>query len=264
MIDSIKPARIYEQYVHYWWMVVLFTLLGAIIGRGVGAFKQPFYESTAEISASIDFTRTGTLTDIEQDLVFVTLGDVISSTPVAEDVISKLKGSGSGMELAAFRENSFLERKDQTWVMRVRSTNPQVAMQLVNIWAETATQHIEKGYKHALAAEQYNRYLDSLSSCLGQLTTIEPANGICQPDNLAGLQVELKKTGELAVAEQEASLGLSPALKFSLDKRAEISPKPVLFGVNTLIFAGALVGFLIGIIIVQLPGRSAYLPGKQA
>jgi len=187
------------------------------------------------------------------------VGDVISSSDVAEKVIAKAKTEGYILETAEFRKISFLERKNQTWVMRIRNQDKGLTIRLVDIWVETAIDSLNIGSIHAIMAEQYKRYLDSLSGCIQKMTSIEPVYGNCETANLNNIQSEINKTGLLIEKENEISLGLSPALKISKNKGSDNSSKSVLNGVNTMILSCGMLGFVLGILILQTKFLKGFL-----
>jgi hypothetical protein len=263
MSEYINPRNSIELSIKYWWMIVLTTLTGGLVGWLISQNTPVIYESRVEITSSVDFTRTGTLTDIEQDQVIVPVGDVISSTPVLEAVVAKANEKGIKTDIATLREDSYTERQNSTWIMRVRSKDGGTAILLADIWVQTAVEALQSGLNHAVKAEQYKRYLDSLSGCVSQSTISEPSNGDCGINNLGTIQKELGYTGKLVDIETRQSLGLSTAVNISEHISSENRSTPVFNNSNTMVLSSAMLGFLVGIMAIQAGLPKSFLGNNK-
>jgi hypothetical protein len=257
MEKAFYPRDTLEQAIHSWWFIVLFMVLGGVAGLIFSWIRPPVYDAKAVFTTSIDLTRTGELSDVEVDQAIGIVGDIISSTDITEQVVQKGKAAGINIDASNFEDMATTVRKNYLWEVHILNNNPNTAVLLANIWADTAANALGIAYRHALLAQGYQRYLDSLESCLGQTATIEPAQSTCSRSNLANIQLELAKTGSLVKQEKQASQGLLPAVLVSLSEKAHSLSKPVLFGRNLSVFSGALVGFLLALwaIFLRLPDR---------
>jgi uncharacterized protein involved in exopolysaccharide biosynthesis len=88
---DFRPLDFVDRIRHYWWVMVVFMLLGGGVGYSISLTIPPKFETKAVISVAIDYTRTGFLTDIEEDQTVEIIGDVISSDEVIQDAITTLK-----------------------------------------------------------------------------------------------------------------------------------------------------------------------------
>jgi hypothetical protein len=242
--------------LRYWWLIIFFMFGGALIGWLSLGYRTPLYQSQAVITVSIDFTQTGELTDIEQDLILVAAGDVIKSTQVIEAVVSAAEEWGIDVSISGFNESRHLERAYGRWLLILRHRDAETASSLANIWAETAYDAIGDAYEHALIADGLQNYQDTLSSCLEQATA-EMNDSICSDLSLDEMQAEIERTSKVIREEREASLGILPATTFAFTEQAETPDKVILYVSNTLIFFGAVIGFILAVWLIYLdpPGK---------
>jgi hypothetical protein len=254
---TFSPNRYVERSLKYWWFIVLLSLLGAIAGFLFHLIQPPLYEARAMITVGIDFARTGYLTDIEEDQMIGLVGDVISSTDVIQMVQEDAVENGIIPEGQLVEDYLKLERWGFQWAARAANPNPGLAANLSNLWAEKAMYVLEESNNHAIVAEGLDRYIVSLENCLQTLVTLNPVHGQCPYQNLEDLQEELNKTVKALHREKISSKGISPSVQLVLSEKARVPDKPVRFGRNLLVFSGTMLGFLMGILLVEvnIPGK---------
>lgn len=251
-----------DEAIHYWWVPVFIALIGAAVGWGIHQLKPPVYEARAVFSFTIDYTRTGALTDVEEDQVYVNIGDIIKSSDVINQTLVDMPEKGLVVAAEDFQSSRYLERRNQEWILRVRNGKPETAAGVVDLWAENANQVLRTALEHALNAEQLSRNLDGLTGCFEQGISVEPAGATCY-ENREKIQAEIYSVSQQVEQEKAGSLGLIPALKFSLVEKANIPTRPVQFESGLFILAGALAGFFVGIGMVQSGFLKRFTGKKQ-
>ncbi len=250
---DLRPMDFVDRIRYYWWVMVVFMLLGGIIGYGISITISPKFEPRAVISVAIDYTRTGFLTDIEEDQSVEIVGDIISSDEAIQNAAAMLQD----VDAEIFREMLNLERKNNQWLLKVISADPDQAVDYANAWAEAAFDELEMVREHATKAEYYQRYLDSLASCLEETAAIEPAHPVCNLSGLDQLSRELEETGKLVDSEKLASRGIMPAVSFTISQKAVEPKEPVRNSRGLIMLSSALAGFFLSIILFYLlPHRS--------
>jgi len=257
MNEGVSLRRVLESALQFWWIFFIVMLGGAGISAGFQAARPPLYEAYTEISTTIDFGRTGLLSDIEQDQMVGMVGDVIASQPVVEAALQAASLQGVELNVAQFRSQSFLERRGTAWMLRVRHSQPQQAAQLANHWAQASMDALTTAYHHAVQADSLYRYMLSLESCLEQTAASRPSEALCTVQNLDEIQFLLETSSRAQVEERTASQGISAALSFQHARVASPPEQPAQFGRNSLLLAGALIGLLlaVGLFAVGLPER---------
>ena len=258
---DFRPLDFIDRIKFYWWVMVVLMLLGSAGGYGISLANPPKFETRAVISVAIDYTRTGFLTDIEEDQTVEIVGDVISSDEVIQDAITKLQF----VDEEDFREKIKLERKNNQWLLKVIATDPYQAAIFANAWVEAAFYELEMVREHATKAEYYQRYLDSLASCLEETASFEPAQAFCSLNNLDQLSWELEITGKLVDSEKMASRGIMPAVSFTISQTAVVPNEPVRNNRGQTMLSSALAGFLISLLMFWLlPSRGDHTGSPEA
>lgn len=258
---DFRPLDFVDRIKQYWWVMVVFMLVGGAVGYGISLTNLPKFETRAVISVAIDYTRTGFLTDIEEDQTVEIVGDVILSDEVIQDAITRLQN----VDIEAFRDKLKLERKNNQWLLKVIAADPSQAAEFANVWADAAFSELEMVREHATKAEYYQRYLDSLASCLEETASFEPAQAICSLKNLDHLSQELEITGKLVDSEKIASRGIMPAVSFTISQKAVVPIEPVRNNRGQVMLSSAMAGFLISLLMFWLlPSRDDHTGSLEA
>jgi uncharacterized protein involved in exopolysaccharide biosynthesis len=196
--NEFSPNKYINHVLNFWWLVLLATILGGILGFIFYHFHPPVYEATATYFVTIDLTRfpiQGVREDLIQyneDMALGTTQGALLSPEVINNVIIQAKTFGKSLTSKDLLQNGTIERKHDIWELRYRSEEPMDAQEIVNTWAQI-------GYQAMLSWQASGK---------------APAYVIFQSP--------------------------TPALTPS---------QPVLYGRNNLMLAGALIGFIAGIII---------------
>lgn len=244
MRKRFSPQLFIKDFLDKWWFASLVMILGGLIGLLISTTQPPIYESQADFSITIDYTRTGFLSDIDQDQAMLGVGNLMRSDQVLINSVEKANKIGYSLTLEKIKEKTSIEREGFTWSLRVRDKSPETAAELVNIWADEANIVYQSAALHALRAEQYFLYLDSLVNCFQRSTIFPGDTGACKLPNLVNISEEIQQTGNLAYQEKQASLGLMPAISAQLVEKGRILQTPIRFHRNTFVMSGVFVGFL--------------------
>jgi len=106
LMDSLKKL------VMGWKRVVICMVIGGLCGMGGSKLLIPIYETRAVIAVTIDYTRTGALSDIQEDQAMRGLGSVIDSTQVREQVLMNAQAAGISIDETNLSVNFTLEREE--------------------------------------------------------------------------------------------------------------------------------------------------------
>jgi hypothetical protein len=249
--EGFSPREILIRAYRDWWLLLSFMLLGALVGWIIFTVRTPVYQAEGEISIGIDFTHTGTLSDVEEDQLIGIVGDVISSPLVLQSVVEKAGGEGINVNLDTFKTNSFSDRRQYKWVMGVRDQDPQVARRLATLWTQTAYNVLIDAHFHSIQASSLQRYLDSLESCLQRAASTVPFYGRCSRSNLENILEELGSVGAIVVKEIRDSHGILSPTTISLASLPKTPTTPIYNARGGLILSGALTGFILGVVVIS-------------
>lgn len=256
MVATLSPREKVMNVLTYWWVVVAAAIIGGLIGLAVYAIKKPVYEAQAAFTISLDFARTGVMSQYDKDLAIGTAGGVVFSYSVMQQVADIAQQNDIPVDFETLKRTAVMERKAAQWTLRVRANDPEDAAFLANQWADIGLAELNEGYKHAVMADNLQNYIETLETCLQQVA-VNAAVPLCPHQTLAELETELKNTGDRLFIEKQASRNLFPGITFSLDQYAVPPEEPVLYGRNTLVLAGILIGLIVGagIVSTNLPNR---------
>lgn len=252
MTPPYNPLDDLNAALRYWWLIVLLMSAGVIIGWIFFQIQPPLYEARAEIALNVDLSRTGTLSDKNQDILLNTTGRVMASAAIIDDLQQQALQAGWLSPISNPQRVFFIERKAESFILRVQHRNPQAALTLTDRWSDLALRALESASLHALQADLLERYLDSLIFCLQQ----QAAGGVeinpCPVQNLAALQTAIAATGEQLLSARSGARGVIPGIRFTLAQPAALLPEPVQFQRSTYLLAGALMGLVLALVAIHL------------
>lgn len=227
-------------------MLVLAGLAGAAVGWGIFTAKTPQYQAEGTIAVGIDFTRTGQLSDIEEDQMLGIIGDILVSPDVITAVIEGAGDRQIGLDEDTFKQITRAERRQNQWVLIVRHPDAATAQALAELWTRAGYSQLVTSMGHAERAGHLQRYLDALESCLQHVAGSNPAAGLCGIKDLPGLQKELETAGALMIVDKTAGMGMLPGTTITLASLPQHPEGPAVFKQGQLVLAGCLAGLLLG------------------
>ena len=269
-MTQFSPREELEYVLRYWWLIALLAILGGAAGWLVHELRPPVYEARSVITLSIDFPEGYQLTQFEEDHAVNVAAAVIASTPVLERAASEAQAQGIVIDAPALWSKTTLERRLASWSLIIRDPDPQTAAALANLFARQGLATLAEAHGHALQARSLQLYLESLQACLPSTGTPEAAAGegsssdLCSQMSSQGIADELRAANESLHQEMLASQGVLPYTVFNLSQEATPPESPAQFGRNTLVLAGGMIGFILGVIAVnlRLPQRITEFRGK--
>ena len=248
---DIIPRDLLSVTLKYWWVLVLGMLLGSLGGWVAHRLQPPIYEGRVEFSLQIDYTRTGELSEYQQDQILQNVLSIIYSTQHINQVISSAAQQGINISYSDINNNSAIERHFSTFILRVRHSDPSMVNTILNIWSQAAMTSLDQAYQHAITADLLLTQIQAISECLTQSLSVGPTNPNCGIESQPQVQLLLDELAEKYTHEKLASLNLFPGLSFSLVKSSELPTDPSQMGRSTLMLAGLAIGLLIGILLIQ-------------
>jgi uncharacterized protein involved in exopolysaccharide biosynthesis len=147
MIPSeFSPQEYFSRVISLWWIVLLTTFLGGVLGFVFFHLHPPVYEATATYIITLDLYRFPTLgvredlIQYNEDMALNTTGGVLTSMDVLNNVTIQARNFGQSLTVNDLLNNSTIERKHDIWELRYRSQDPSVAQSIVNTWAKLGYQ----------------------------------------------------------------------------------------------------------------------------
>ncbi len=228
-----------------WWILLVVMIAGALVGYALHFLFPPLFTSSGEITFSIDYTRTGALTDVEEDIAIVTMGDILTSTTVVQNTIDAGMNAGLDAEDFVLDESAFLERYNFAYKLVVQNADNQTASQWANLWLENAYLAISDARMHALVADQLHSQLMAYQQCIENSGQVYPVVAICQNLTQPELQEQFALVNQDYLDEKEKSLAVLPALDFAITRIPEPATEAERQQKGILVFSGAILAAII-------------------
>lgn len=249
--EGISPLLSLQNALRYWWILAALTALGALIGWAAHLTRPVLYESIRGLPIGFDYVSTGPMTQFEEDIAMEVVSGLLTAPDVIERTVARLNAVGLDLTPLTMRKMAIVERRLNVWELRIRAENPAAAEQIASTWMEEAHATISESYGHSVLADSLGRYARSLETCLARTAASEPASGLCSATNITNIQEELVKVGGEIVQEREASRGLFVGMRISDPEMIVAAERPIRYGRAGFALGGALIGLLLGIVLVE-------------
>ena len=248
MNKTFKPLDILQSITKRWWITALSMVMGGFCALLITRFIPPVYEASASFSVTIDYTRTGALSDVQEDQAMRGIGYVITSDEVIESVIDEVRLQQSDYSRIQFDKNSTLDREEFRWTLRYRSSDPALAEKVAIIWADTSNSVIQEGLIHAQIVDSVTEVLWGLETCLkrstGQFGTVD----LCGYSGSQDLVHEIAQLSQLIHEEKTQTRGLFTPLTVHMVQQPRYPDSPVRYQENLLTTAGIVAGLILSIL----------------
>lgn len=250
-LKEYSPVEAFEYSLARLWLLVLLALFGSGLAWLFHRTRAPLYEAKAVLVVNIDLPRSEPLSPFEIDHGVGGAGSLMISTSVMEKFLQGAQELHVLPEELVYGRSLFRERKQERWELRVRHPDPLTAADLANLWANISYLEMNEALRHAQRAAVLRQYLAAIESCQPPPNSDPELPELCKGRTLPEIQDQVQAVGVQLEAETAASRGLIPSLLIDFSQQAQTPDKAVAYNTNVLMLAGALLGFLIGVVIVS-------------
>jgi hypothetical protein len=269
-MNDLDPRTIFERLLRFWWAISLGMILGGVAGWVFSRIHQPIYEATAYYQVTMDekalVNRLGLDPQTDVDFLLVNpyltpAADLFYSTDIREPVIASLEAEGIHLLPADFNTRNFiLDRRGSVWFVTARSSDPDRAVKMADIWLQTTDGLLREFQAHAVQLQVLKLQNSLVERCFTDFSFSE-ANQ-CAGTTFASLpemNVFLGVLQEQIAVEDAGSRGIDPLLSFVIDRPAVATASPMLYARSNLMVAGGLVGLLIAVVFLYTIKRSVFV-----
>lgn len=186
MEENLDLRPYFEALVHYWYIIVIGIVLGAVIGLGIKLALPKSYEATALVAVTVprqfvleSLTQDDVapqLTSVEEGPLFLKVyPELATSDDVLQRLLDSLNEKGLEIETitALQRQLKAEPGADPTLVrLRVKDVNPQRAALIANSWADVYVPWVNQVYGNQ-GETQVQFFNDQLISAETELATNE-------------------------------------------------------------------------------------------
>jgi hypothetical protein len=270
-MNELSPRDLLDRLFHRWPLIALAVVLGGIVGWLASYALHPIYEAHTEIYIDLDSglwnqeDHPGNPVEIALANSIRPITAVFYSDETINNLLAAAQEENIPLDKGTVLNTFTIQRINMTWLMTVRSNNPQQAARLADLWVQAALPIHQTAHDHAVSAYAFTAQRDALFACFNGATL--SAGNACAGTSfasLADLQPVLAKLDAQIAAEKNASLGLDPALNILPGAPATVPAEPVRDRRAWLALAGTLIGLILGIIVSQVtfPARKDTVRAK--
>lgn len=246
-MDDIIPSEIMKRVNRWWWLLILVAIAGGVVGVLAVKLLKPVYESQASITTSIDFAYAGRLSEDQEDYLILTVGDVIDSTAVFDEVKKKAELEGISVTDETIKERFTKARQGYRWELTVRASSPETAQSLTQIWVEAAGEALTQFQEKTQEILAMRSAQLALQNCFSQTVVVEPASAFCSLENLATIREVLAQTSTSEKISSQPEALLLSKISTEITDNAYLPSGPVILKRNLSALAGCFCGLLIGL-----------------
>lgn len=236
--------------------VIIFMLIGALIGLILSYFIPPVYEATSIITTNMEITPTGTVNELMYDSQINYISHLAYHLPVLEELFSLEAAQGHYLDNTEFvHEDTSVERELMDTVIKYRHTDPVIAARVVTTWGKLLYDALLEAYPHGVLVSEAKSRLDRIDSCVNnpENTTLTTFCANLTEEDITEITEEAKRT---ILVETELSLGLTREINISSYQPAFVPEKPLRFTRGSFILSGNFIGFLLAILFNEfIPNR---------
>lgn len=141
-MKEFTPLDEFSRLFRTWWLIAISMLLGGLAAYLFHRANPPVYEATARLVATIDletFPFEGVREDLIQyneDMALGLIEGVLRSPGVTQALFSAAQAQGIALDARSLAQASSIERKQDIWEVRYRSSDPLRAQTIANLWME--------------------------------------------------------------------------------------------------------------------------------
>lgn len=246
-MDLIDTKNLAEKIFQKWWLLIVFGFFGGIIAYIIALFFfPPVYTAESEMSIVINFKEVGHLTQYEQDQVIGNVVSLFSTPEIIETTLTQI--SDQHFSTTNFPENCFIERQVNSIFFRCESTDPSLAMNWSNIWANASHAALVNAYSHAQTYESLIKKQNAYENCIELADFVFPTYADCA--EIFGDSNLFEELSERIDQEFSLSKNIFTGIKYSDVIDAELPQDPIRYQTNTIMLSGSFFGILFSILFI--------------
>jgi hypothetical protein len=143
MHQEFSPKDQIIRSLQLWWVLAACIILGGLAGYYKQRIEPPIYQAKAIINTFIDFQdiNDAHLTEYDEDMTINSVQAVMLSTDVIEAVVGRAASEGVFINYTSFMQQKNIYRMHADYELFYRDSDPEIAKDLVNLWAETGVEY---------------------------------------------------------------------------------------------------------------------------
>ncbi len=247
-------------FLRSWPVILVVVLVGVILGWVASVYRDPLYKSETVIAVNIHYGITESLELLVEDRALSRVVSFIQSDNVLQAVIDRLpdtiRAPREWSSPSDLRDSIQIDQRLAEWGLVVFDSDPQVAANVSQTWADVSLEILDEAKTHAWrAAGMLDGLLDVTCESAANTDANYPRQiWQCQVSSLKVAPEDLE--GSLQT-ELELSHGVLPNITYELIREANLPEIPILWKRGLLIASGGLAGLILGSLAILLYPRKS-------
>ncbi|GEM_PF-4715547 len=250
----------YRTALRRWWLLVACILAGGLLGLLFHSFCPTVYEAETFLIGSLNFPPSEFYSQYEEDYAFTVAATHIAPLSMASVLLPNLEALGYNVTSDEYLRSASLERKQSSWALRYRSTDPDLAAAVVELWASQAYEKLSGLRDHALQAQSYFEQLRFLDVCARYALISPPAaityppeyEEVCLFSSAGQIHAQEAIVSRLFVEQLRLSEGVNPYFVIAIPDTPGTQVYVTAYDRNLMALAGALIGLVAGLWLANL------------
>lgn len=236
-----------NQYLLISLMMVFFAMLGLL-----GSFLiKPNYEAKSILVTNFELVEGTNITEIMVYSQLELVRQIMLHPDITDEVIRLEHQAGNPISLEELKQIGVIEGRLNSTLVKIRSTEPEVAARIATNWVEVAYNRLSEAYEHALLVSEAKWLLTSSENCVSDEKVSQSA--FCKNLTLENLEAETDKAQAVILEEGPKSLGLTKEIQISQFQPASIPTEPIQGSRGNFMLIGALIGLVLSMITLEMP-----------
>ncbi|HHV06078.1 MAG TPA: hypothetical protein GXX60_06135 [Anaerolineaceae bacterium] len=241
---------------HDWLVIVVFIIIGSLIGYGISFFKTPLYEATALVTTNMHLNPAGPVNEFMLDAQINHIGDLYFNKTVVQKLLETENENGLNISFDELKNIASVERRMLSSLIKVRHADPVIASQIASDWAEILYKTLQDAYPYAVKVSIAKNKLLLLEKC----ASAKPSENndwkqVCEWINEDDIEQSISEAEDIIINNSDRTFGLSDYLNISQWQPAEIPTKPISYHRGSMVFAGGVIGFILAMVFFVLRNK---------
>ncbi len=239
-----------NQYLLISLTMVFFALLGLL-----GSFLiKPKYEAKSVLVTNFELVEDTNITELMVYSQLEIVRQIMLHPDITDEVIRLEQEAGNQISMEELKQMSVIEGRLNSTLVKIRSTEPEVAARIATNWVEVSYNRLSEAYEHALLVSEAKWVLTSSEKCLTDEKVFDTA--FCKTLSLDSLEKQTEEAQAVILEEGPKSLGLTKEIQVSQFQAASIPTEPIQGGRANFMLIGALAGLVLSMITLEMPRNS--------
>jgi len=127
MRDVLDPVKTFNNFVRNWWKIVIFVVIGGLLGFAISYILPPTYEAEAINFDNLvgNYGEPVVWTQYEEDLALQVVERMLLKQ--FNPALRFARTLDPTLEVSEFRNSKQIERYLSMWYLRYRHTDPEIS-----------------------------------------------------------------------------------------------------------------------------------------